>query len=158
MDNENRSCIDCGSAACRGKGGQFPPFCRTEHLDEALLDRSLEILKGEENAFSVAAAVNERDGYGTKSRIEETMHFAQLLGVKKIGIATCAGLIHEANALARVLRAQGVRVAAVFTGENTSVPAANTIYGRDLARIRRMDQLAAAAGRLIQDEIRELSG
>ena len=78
MDNENRSCIDCGSAACRGKGGQFPPFCRTEHLDEALLERSLEILKGEENAFSVAAAVNERDGYGTKSRIEETMHFAQL--------------------------------------------------------------------------------
>ena len=45
MDNENRSCIDCGSAACRGKGGQFPPFCRTEHLDEALLERSLEILK-----------------------------------------------------------------------------------------------------------------
>lgn len=58
----------------------------------------------------------------------------------------------------RTLHAQGVRVAAVFTGENTSVPAANTIYGRDLARIRRMDQLAAAAGRLIQDEIRELSG
>lgn len=113
MDNENRSCIDCGSAACRGKGGQFPPFCRTEHLDEALLERSLEILKGEENAFSVAAAVNERDGYGTKSRIEETMHFAQLLGVKKIGIATCAGLIHEANALARVLRAQGYEVTGI---------------------------------------------
>ena len=58
----------------------------------------------------------------------------------------------------RALRAQCVRVAAVFMGENTSVPAANAIYGRDLARIRRMDQLAAAAGRLIQDEIRELSG
>ena len=27
-----------------------------------------------------------------------------------------------------------------------------------IARIRRIDQLAAAAGRLIQDEIRELSG
>ena len=58
----------------------------------------------------------------------------------------------------RALRAQGIRVAAVFMGENTSVPAANAIYGRDLARIRRIDQLAAAAGRLIQDEIRELSG
>ena len=57
----------------------------------------------------------------------------------------------------RALRAQGVRVAAVFMGENASVPAANAIYGRDLARIRRIDQLAAAAGRLIQDEIRELS-
>ena len=58
----------------------------------------------------------------------------------------------------RALRAEGVRVAAVFMGENASVPAANTIYGRDLARIRRMDQLAAAAGKLIQTEIRELSG
>ena len=48
-------------------------------------------------------------------------------------------------------------VAAVFMGENASVPAANAIYGRDLARIRRIDQLAATAGRLIQDEIRELS-
>ena len=58
----------------------------------------------------------------------------------------------------RALRAQGIRVAAVFMGENASVPAANAIYGRDLARIRRIDQLAATAGRLIQDEIRELSG
>ena len=57
----------------------------------------------------------------------------------------------------RALRAQGVRVAAVFMGENESIPAANAIYGRDLARIRRMDQLAAAAGRLIQTEIQELS-
>ena len=57
----------------------------------------------------------------------------------------------------RALRAQGVRVAAVFMGENESVPAANAIYGRDLARSRRMDQLAAAAGRLIQTEIQELS-
>ena len=57
----------------------------------------------------------------------------------------------------RALRAQGIRVAAVFMGENASVPAANAIYGRDLARIRRIDQLAATAGRLIQDEIRELS-
>ena len=58
----------------------------------------------------------------------------------------------------RALRRRGIRVAAVFLGENASVPAANAIYGRDLARIRRMDELAQAAGRLIQDEIRELSG
>ena len=65
----------------------------------------------------------------------------------------------------RALRAQGVRVAAidgvrggnarVFTHEDGRD--ADAIYGRDLARIRRIDQLAAAAGRLIQDEIRELS-
>ncbi len=67
-----------------------------------------------------------------------------------------AGIDDTANEV-RALRAQGVRVAAVFMGENESIPAANAIYGRDLARIRRMDQLAAAAGRLIQTEIQELS-
>lgn len=58
----------------------------------------------------------------------------------------------------RTLRQQGVRVAAVFMGENTSAPDARTIYGQDLVRIQRMDQLATAAGKLIQEEIRELSG
>ena len=58
----------------------------------------------------------------------------------------------------RALRQQGVRVAAVFMGENASAPDARTIYGKDLVRIQRMDQLATAAGKLIQEEIRELSG
>ena len=58
----------------------------------------------------------------------------------------------------RALRRKGIRVAAVFMGENANVPNAHTIYGKDLAPIRRMDQLSAAAGRLIQTEIRELSG
>ena len=57
----------------------------------------------------------------------------------------------------RALRQQGVRVAAVFMGENASAPDARTIYGQDLVRIQRMDQLAAAAVKLIQEEIRELS-
>ena len=58
----------------------------------------------------------------------------------------------------RALRQQGVRVAAVFMGENVSASDARMIYGQDLVRIQRMDQLAAAAGKLIQEEIRELSG
>lgn len=58
----------------------------------------------------------------------------------------------------RALRQRGIRVAAVFMGENAGAPDARTIYGHDLVRIQRMDQLAAAAGKLIQEEIRELSG
>ena len=56
----------------------------------------------------------------------------------------------------RALRQQGVRVAAVFMGENSSIPAAERVYGKNLARIRGMDQLARAAGQLIQHEIRAL--
>ena len=56
----------------------------------------------------------------------------------------------------RDLRRKGIQVSAVFMGENSSIPAAERIYGKNLARIRGMDQLARAAGRLIQNEIREL--
>ena len=48
-------------------------------------------------------------------------------------------------------------MAAIFMGESASFPDARTIYGRDLVRIRRMDELAGAAGKLIQQEIAELS-
>lgn len=65
--------------------------------------------------------------------------------------------VEDAAREVRALRRRGVRVAAVFMGEPMSVPASETIYGRSLARIRGMDQLAAAAGALIQNEIRELS-
>ena len=58
----------------------------------------------------------------------------------------------------RALRHQGFRVAAVFMGQNANFPNAQQIYGRDLAPIHKMDQLSAAAGKLIQSEIMELSG
>ena len=56
----------------------------------------------------------------------------------------------------RALRRRGLRVGAVFMGPNFNAPAAETIYGTSLARIRSMDQLAAAAGKLIQSELQEL--
>ena len=52
----------------------------------------------------------------------------------------------------RSLRRRGVRVAAVFMGEDLSVPGAE-----NLVRIRSMDQLAGAAGALIRREIQEPS-
>ena len=57
----------------------------------------------------------------------------------------------------RSLRRKSVRVAAVFMGEDMSVPSAEEIYGKNLARIRSMDQLAGAAGALIRREIQDLS-
>ena len=45
---------------------------------------------------------------------------------------------------------------AVQDGLVNSAGAATQIYGKNMARIRGMDQLARAAGRLIQNEIREL--
>lgn len=64
--------------------------------------------------------------------------------------------VRDTAAEVRRLQHKGIRVAAVFMGASLTMPDAETIYGRDLARIRGMDQLAGAAGRLIQNEIREL--
>ena len=65
--------------------------------------------------------------------------------------------VDDAAAEVRNLRRKGLRVSAVFMGEDSSSHDAECIYGKNLARIRGMDQLARAAGRLIQNEIRELS-
>ena len=64
--------------------------------------------------------------------------------------------VADAAAEVRTLRRKGLRVCAVFMGEDSAVPSAEQIYGKNFARIRGMDQLARAAGRLIQNEIREL--
>ncbi|MDE8692319.1 hypothetical protein P0G09_19960, partial [Faecalibacterium sp. DFI.5.82] len=64
--------------------------------------------------------------------------------------------VDDAAAEGRTQRREGLRVSAVFMGDDSSSHDAERIYGKNLARIRGMDQLARAAGRLIQNEIREL--
>ena len=71
------------------------------------------------------------------------------------GYEDAAGVADTA-AQVRALQRMGIRVSAVFMGEDSSAGAATQIYGKNMARIRGMDQLARAAGRLIQNEIREL--
>ena len=71
------------------------------------------------------------------------------------GYEDAAG-VADAAAQVRVLQRKGIRVSAVFMGEDRSAADAARIYGKNMARIRGMDQLARAAGRLIQNEIREL--
>lgn len=64
--------------------------------------------------------------------------------------------VRDAAAEVRALRRAGVRVGAIFMGEDLTAANAALIYGRSLVRIRSMDQLARAAGRLIRDEVRQL--
>jgi hypothetical protein len=54
----------------------------------------------------------------------------------------------------RRARADGIAVICVFTGEDDDLPAARTVYGRDFARIRSIDQLADTVGLLIQNQIK----
>ena len=56
----------------------------------------------------------------------------------------------------RSLQHHGIAVLCVFTGDDDDVPAAHTIYGRNFARIRNLEQFADTVGTLIQNQIRSL--
>ena len=54
----------------------------------------------------------------------------------------------------RSLIHRGIAVMCVFTGDDQDIPAAKTIYGRNFARIRHLEQFADTVGTLIQNQIR----
>ncbi|MBR1455790.1 MAG: hypothetical protein IJ594_01350 [Oscillospiraceae bacterium] len=56
----------------------------------------------------------------------------------------------------RRAKADGIAVICVFTGNDEDVQSARTVYGRDFARIRSLDQLADTVGKLIQNQIKNL--
>lgn len=64
-----------------------------------------------------------------------------------------SGVLNTA-AEVRSLLHQDISVICVFTGEDEDVPSAHTIYGRNFARIRSLDQFADTVGTLIQNQIR----
>ncbi len=65
------------------------------------------------------------------------------------------GILNTASE-ARSLLHRGIAVICVFTGDDDDVPAAHTIYGRNFARIRHLEQFADTVGTLIQNQIRSL--
>ena len=111
-NNIRRSCIDCAVTSCNGKGGMYPDFCPTAGLDKDFIDEAVKLYtEDEENAVTMKAAAEvEYENYCRMTRIEEIAEFATKTGAKKLGIATCVGLISEARTAARIFRHKGFEV------------------------------------------------
>lgn len=114
MENKElkRSCVDCAGKACDAKGAEYPEFCMTEKMDPAFLEETMKLyIEDEENAKVMKAASEvEFENYCKMTRIEEICEFASKIGAKKIGIATCVGLIQEARIAAKIFRLRGFEV------------------------------------------------
>lgn len=113
MEKETaRSCIDCGAVNCDKQDKSYPKFClTTENLNVEVLEESLKLYEEEENHKVMIEAANvEAEYYGIMTRVEETAEFAARMGFKKLGIATCVGLINESRILASILRKKGFEV------------------------------------------------
>ena len=113
-DNIRRSCGDCRVTRCINGAPEdtgYPAFCVTRHTDQAFVQDVVKLYDEEENRKVMDAAAGvECDYYCQKTRVEETIEFAKRMGAKKIGIATCAGLIRETGILTKILRSHGFEV------------------------------------------------
>lgn len=68
------------------------------------------LCQGMDHEIAVAAAEVEYEGYGRWCRVEDTIAFARKLKIQRIGIATCVGMLSEAQVLNQILRARGFEV------------------------------------------------
>jgi len=107
-----RSCIDCGAESCHKMDGKNPPFCLTTNLDPELLEEVMLLYTEDDwnQKVTLASATVEADFYCKMTRVEEIIEFARRIGAKKIGIATCLGLLSEARIAARIFRKAGFEV------------------------------------------------
>ena len=114
MENKNElclSCVDCHAFNCHYQDSKYPDFCPTTNMPQETYKRAMDALMSEEdNRIAVAAACVEYEGYGKRTRVEEVIQFAKKIGAKKIGIATCLGLIEESRILTKILRINGFEV------------------------------------------------
>jgi uncharacterized metal-binding protein len=106
----------CGVWACSAEPGtkKYPPFCPMS-AETALLSRAEEVYLSQDELreLALAAARTEAAGYCKEPRLEEIMNFARRIGARRLGIANCIGLIHEARILQEILEANGFEVDSV---------------------------------------------
>ncbi|PKM80728.1 MAG: hypothetical protein CVU89_12390 [Firmicutes bacterium HGW-Firmicutes-14] len=110
-DRPNKlSCSDCGVVNCYRREKEFPAFCLTVGTSSKEIDKTNKLYTNDETIAKISHAAAEIEGlyYGKLTRAEEIIAFAKKTGAKKIGIATCVGLMNEARIFAKILKAKGL--------------------------------------------------
>ena len=111
----NLSCSECSVRNCYRKEKQYPSFCLTEQYKGAVEQtKKLYSSNSLDGRIARAAAEIEGEYYGRLTRLEETIRFAKKLGVKKLGIASCIGLLDEASLYAQIVRTAGIETKTVI--------------------------------------------
>ena len=104
-------CSDCGLLNCYRREKDFPQACIGEKLSGKLLESVNELYRSDPFVSKISYAAAEIEGtyYGKLTRVEETIAFARRIGVKKIGIASCIGLVSETRTFVKILDAHQLK-------------------------------------------------
>ena len=110
------TCAACGALNCYRRAGAFPDFCLTTGTDDAVKAQAKRAYlgRGRDACMARAAADVEGTYYGRLTRAEEIIAFANRIGAKKIGLATCIGLIEETRVFVKILKANSLEPYAVL--------------------------------------------
>lgn len=108
-------CAICHVQACTEEPGSqhYPDFCPMSQETKALPEAREAYEDQDKRNLAQAAARTEAAGYCEEPRVEEIMNFARRLGVNRLGIASCVGLLREARLLQEILEANGFEVFSV---------------------------------------------
>jgi uncharacterized metal-binding protein len=109
------SCTTCGVYNCSKLDKEFPSSCLTTQSrgDNDITEQIKEVTElYRDDPFvsriAHAAAEVEAEYYNQYTRAEEIIAFAKRIGAKKLGIATCGGLINEAKIFVKIVAAKGL--------------------------------------------------
>jgi len=123
--------IDCNCTRCevveklcRFERGKGPSWCPTKKESESLRAALKEYDAPDLKEFARVASIQEGSCYiqrdvkpfvriPTKTRLEELIEFSQRMGYKRLGLAFCAGLTHEASMLSEILERHGFEIIGV---------------------------------------------
>ncbi|GHU04310.1 hypothetical protein FACS1894205_2310 [Alphaproteobacteria bacterium] len=108
------SCSECGMLNCYRHDKRYPDFCLTENMTPEEKQGIRDLYQGAEADIARIAAEVEGTFYGKICRVEETIAFASRIGAKKIGIATCLGLVEETRVLVKILHQAGFETVAAL--------------------------------------------
>ena len=122
-------CHQCKTNECLHRYPQgIPEYCQAQRFLDLIEESKHQYSGPDDSRFHLAAAkVLKKGGYDW-SRVQQCIEFARELGVKKVGMAVCVGLVREGREFARFLdRAwfQVVSIACMVGGlkpQDTGIP------------------------------------
>ena len=113
-----RCAVPKGRRACDSSDGAAPRHCPTRH-ETGALEAAMGLLEDPSlRAFARMASCQEAAGYTDRetsarpslTRIEEVCQLAARAGYRRLGLAFCAGLLHEAATVDEILASRGFEV------------------------------------------------
>ena len=119
------NCAKCTRRVCSTQQwDKGPDNCPTKIRTEVIGEATEKCVSPENLKFSYNASKQEASCYiklphapkgvsPSKSRLEETMEFAERMGYKRLGVAYCGGVQYEAGLLVPILENRGFEVVSV---------------------------------------------